>query len=498
MTSVPREPGITKLFTGHDWPSMIEDMAGHLTTFFERGGIKQAASDLFSRKDLDDHAPPPGFFMIHQTVMGNEEKYGFNNNGDSYPHEGLLRDHPTFVTHGKVYREHRNRSKEQAIGSIKAARYSHKLGRVELLKHVEIAKAEKEYDMAKAGKTLCASMSVRIPYDECSCCLQQSKYSSLYCTHLRDHMRQWMPSFKKYAFARNPRGTYFDSSIVANPADRTARHIEYRFGPDLLKAASANVVLTGEQWAEFEGVNLDDRLEVDAPTGAMLRKLAALEDDGMYKAANWRVHGTSQSFLPEPKHITPEQWHVLTRLQPGTLFNKLAKRQVLLPFADFCSYTTGRSVDDLQDDPDFAKSASVLPSVFRAIADALDNGGCGCCQQDVDMFRASGNGFASMDSGSCDEVDQIMDDVADEHSVDAAKLPQRVIRITVIKKASEASRLFGPALPAADLPPLVLLYGMYKAAACLDMQTLVPGIKSHVIEAAAVDQQLVQNSASNG
>jgi hypothetical protein len=486
-----RESGISKTFMAHDWPGLVEDMSGHLTTLFERGHIKTAASDLFSRKDLDDHAPPPGYFMIHQTVMGSEEGYGFNNNGDSYPDETLKRDHPTFVTHGRVYREHRNRDPEKAIGVIKAARYSQKMQRVELLKHLEISKAEKEYEMAKAGKELHASMACRVPFDVCSCCEQKAKYASLYCSHLKERMMQWIPSFKKYAHARNTICTFFDSSVVENPAAREAKHIEYRFGPELLKAASTRPSFSGAQWAEFEGVDLSQHLTMNQTETSILQKLASIEASNApdrYRD-NVSMHGFANTH-----NLRDEEWAAVQKLLPGTLFNKLARRRVLLPFDLFAAYATGRNPSEIRSDADFTKAASMLPGIFRALASALEGGssggGCGCNQEDMDMFRASSNSAAAFDPGSSDEVDKVMDKATEQFSAEAEPIRRRAIVMITIKKAQAR----GPVLPAPaplDLPPLLSLYGLYKIAAVRDMLHLAQDNKQdveHELLRCSVDQ----------
>ena len=461
----------------YDWPGLVEDLSGHLTTLFERGGIKQAASDLFSRKDLDENAPPPGYFMIHQTVMGSEEGYGFNNNFDSYPDATLKKYHPTFVTHGRVYREHRNRDPKHAIGVIKAARYSEKMQRVELLKHLEIAKAEKEYEMAKAGKELHASMATRVPYDVCSCCENQAKYASLYCTHLKDRMGQWMPGFKKYAFARNPICTFFDSSVVENPAAREAKHIEYRFGPDLLKAASTSrPVFSGAEWAEFEGVDLTQKLTMDPDETQLLQKLAALEGS----SAPDRYRDTVSRFAFTDGHdIQDHEWDAVRGIYAGTLFNKLARRRVLLPFDLFCAYATGRKPSELRGDPDFTKAASMLPSVFRALATALEQGGCGCDQGDMDMFRAAPTSHAAFDPGQSDVIDRVMDKASENFGVEPEPLKRRALVVISIKKASTPNSVL-PAVNPNSLPPLLTLYGLYKVAAIRDALQFTSGNRADV------------------
>ena len=888
---IQNQPGITKTFTPHDWPGLVDELHGHLTTFFTRDHVKQAASELFSKKDLDEHSPPPGHFMIHQVVMGSEEGYGPNNNQDSWPAEMLRREHQTFVTNGHVFREHRNNDPKFAIGSIKAARFSEKLQRVELLKHLEIAKAEKEYEMAKAGKelhasmacfpagtqvrmddwtekpiekikvgdrvlthkgnigvvshtmqrsysdigvairayglpeevictkdhgvwtrpalnrtdpcpvcgeiftslsahlwqkkdakhqaakinyskycegfraagalrkkdylrtavsnlttsagevwlarllgfylaegslfmakstgplgsprsdftfhiketahinevaeliekftnsapyirtrpagnstfvrstnralfhwllenggknaehkrispevmqwrpeiqkhileawlegdgtwskineilsgttvsrtlaiqmmeiaarcglnanlqshqpkiahhmraylvvfssTVCHSLNVskkpegwkcdktyatsyghlkyqnaetrvriapaqvlsyvengfiyrriarlrqvfineivydltvpgdhgfqvgigigvsncKVPFDSCSCCDNRAKYAALYCKHLKNHLGQWMPEFKKYAFARNPQGTFFDSSIVANPAARMAKHLEYRFGPDLQKAASAKVVLSGAQWAEFDQADLGNRFTLDSNSTKLLHKLAAVE--GHKGKDNYRAAVSRFAFMPKSS-MDDTSWKKVADLMPGSLFHKLAQRRILLPFDAFVAYTTDQTISEVRSNPDTIKCASMLPGIFRALASALETGGCCCGQHDMDMFSGSGNSATAFDPGASDEIDRVMEQASEDWSCDPEPIKSRAVKVIVIKRASINSVMDAPAIRA--IPPIVQLYGLYKLAALRDILSMTRDQNAeHEMLRLSVDQNL--------
>lgn len=486
---LPFQDGIVKTFMPHDFPGLVEEFGGHLTQLFERGCIKSAASNLFTRKDLDDHAPPPGYFMIHQIVMGSEEGYGDNSNHDSWPAEGLKRDHPTFVSHGHAFREHRNKSPDLKIGDIKAARFDPRMQRVETLKWLEIKKAEKEFQMAKEGKELHSSMAARVPFDTCSICGNQAKYASLYCSDLRERMGQWDSTAKKYAYARNNgKNTFFDDSVVENPAARMAKHIEYRFGPELLKAANKAVhSFSGAQWAEFAKADSNGPLRLSHQDAEMLRKLAALEGT---PRDQYRQAVTAWGFDPSEK-VAAARWKQVDALMPRTVFQKLAARGVLLPFSHFCSYVSGQPLSSITADEDYVKSASMLPSVFRALADALESGDdCACCSQDIEDFRAGGRAAAECDPGNCDGIDKAMEDAADHWSTDDSSVIPRTLRIIVIKQASQHQVM--PAIKASALSPLAALYGLYKVAAVRDILAARSDRSPHHVLACAVDQNIAE------
>jgi hypothetical protein len=501
------QDGILKVFSNHDWQGLVTDCGGRLVTMFERGHLKSAASDVFSKKDLDDHNPPPGQFMIHQIVMGGEDKHGMNSNGDAWPSEGLKRDHPTFVTHGKVYREHRNSRPDQAIGEIKAAKYNQRMDRVEVLKWLDMDKAAAEYEKAKAGKELHASMSARVPFDSCSVCEKKARNTSLYCDHLANHMGEWMPEFSKYAFARNPVATYFDSSVVENPAARMAKHIEYRFGgkPGLQKAASnGKPRFSGAQWAEFEGVRQRRGSPLLPAEASILRKLAALEGS---PADAYRMVTSKCAFAHDQK--VPAKWEETWRLAPGTFFRKLASRSVLLPFDVFMSYITAKPLAEVYNEPTYKQAAAALPSVFRAIADAMDAAGMDDddgdddaddndgdddsddvgSQQDVDAFACCGHNDAACDPESDDSIDQLMDQAGDQWSTDPGQVQSRSMKVIVIKSAARPDHV-PPCVRARDIPSAALLYGLYKIAACRDILRVARNPDERLLLACAVDQNI--------
>src|SRR5690606_20838961 len=68
-------------------------------------------------------------------------------------------------------------------------------------------------------------------------------------------------------------------SDVKNPADRIAHYLEYSFGPDWAKAASADLVLSGAQLGELEGVSLPGLPLVDIKRASILQRLAKLDEE---------------------------------------------------------------------------------------------------------------------------------------------------------------------------------------------------------------------------
>jgi hypothetical protein len=454
---------------------------GQMFTLYD-DNIKSAASDTFTKDMLREYAPDKDHFMLHVVAMGDQETYGPNKNGDGFPKEALEKFHPTFVSDGCFFREHRNRCQEtQGIGSIKASAYNPKMRRVELIVHGNKEKAAKEYEMAKAGKALSFSMSCRVPYDTCSCCEKKASSPASYCDHLKNNMLQYLPEFQKYAFAINDKPKFFDISAVAKPADRIAHYLDYAFPSE--KRASFSGVITGTQWAAFEGVTLPEDKSANAWSAeqySMLQKLASCED--YINAVLFNKSASSDQKASFVKNVVPHAFNgelddasisKLRTLQVGTMFYELAKRASILPFNTFTAYATGRSLEDTISDPVTKKACDMLPQIFKQ----LMTSGCGC--ELGDMFNSGSQYTSSADAANDDEVQKIMDMAASKFSIKTEPVKSRVITITITKGASEKTPVLSPsglvklsnnfenrALALAES------YGLYKLSALLDFRKM--------------------------
>ncbi len=428
-----------KLITPWDNDELVK-AAGRMVTFFEDiRGIKSASSNKFTEDMMRQYVPDDDHFGVHLVAMGSGEDYGFNKNGDWWTREMLIRRHPTFHKNGHFFREHNNRDPKFKIGDVKAAAWNEAMDRVELIVHGDKRKAEKEYQRAKQGKQSSYSMSARVPYDICSCCEKRAKNSSLYCTHLKDHMTQWLPKFKKFAYAVNDDGTFFDISDVANPADRTAHHLQYIWAPgeeEMAKAASeGRGFLFSELQAKLAGVSVpEEEIEMGATTLAgrkWLEKFAAAEEyievatdhPGKLNQADRKFqflkHAVVYGF--DPLALSDEQLRLMRTIEPDILFFHMAKRGAVLPFLPFYSYVKGQTVKQSSEDPVYLyASERLLPMMFR---DALNK------QADVEVE----NLFASASlakAASCempDPVQQVMDQVSKDFSIETSVAKGRIL-----------------------------------------------------------------------
>lgn len=460
----------------------VEANGEAMTTLIEtERGVKSAASNLIDKSVLEKYRPTDDkTACIHLIAMGNSDQYGFNRNGDYFAGDVLEKTAHTFVKYGHVFREHRNKDPKKAIGQIKHAAYDPKgMQRVELIIHLDKDKAEKEYEMAKSGSALNFSMSCKVPNDRCSCCGNEAKSVGAYCDHLRSHMGQYMPDFKKYAFAYNDQPKFFDISVVKNPADRIARHLEYLFEPGVKSAAACgDILVPSAVAAEAEGVNLDT-FELDERL--VLTKLAAAEDyvrDLSSNSGNFysdtRAHNAYGAYpYSMLEKMSSEEISAARSVRPETFFREMAKRACVLSFPAFCQYITGD--ENITQAPMFKKAAICLPDIFSTISSVLNS--IAPC---IGHFRAGSEFSSECDPKRDDFVQKFMDKAEDKFSLEEGPVKRRVMTIIitssaspkevhdeVVKSASCYSDEEGNAVKLASA------YGQYQIGAICDMRDIL-------------------------
>lgn len=461
----------------------VEANGEAMTTLIEMdAGVKSAASSMISRELLEKYRPEDDSkACIHLIAMGNSDQYGFNRNGDYFAGDVLEKNAHTFVKYGHVFREHRNKDPKKAIGSIKYAAYDPKgMQRVELIIHLDKDKAEKEYEMAKSGSALNFSMSCKVPNDRCSCCGNEAKSVAAYCEHLGSHMGQYMPEFKKYAFAYNDEPKFFDISVVKTPADRIARHLEYLFDEDGKSASyGSGVLVPSAVMAREEGVNLGSLFDIDERY--VLDKLASAEDYVRNMASNSamfykdaRAHNAYGVYpYSMLERMDRDEIDAARSVRPETLFREMAKKACIMSFPAFCQYITGE--EDIADTPMFKRAALCLPDIFGTISRVLD-----AVAPCIGQFRAGSEFSAMHDPKRGDLIQKFMDGAERKFSMEEGPVKHRVMTIIIKSGASPADVRSGIEKAASGYDDadggavkLAAAYGQYQVGAVCDMRDIL-------------------------
>ena len=422
--------------------------AGRVVTLVENEShVKEASSSCVTENLIRNNLPDKDHFMVHLIAMGDGEAYGQNRNGDYWPKEANEKYHDTFVKKGHFFREHNNRDPKKALGIVKASAYNPDMKRIELIIHGDKKKAEEEYELAKEGKALSFSMSARVPYDICNVCDNKATKSANYCDHLKHRMNQYIPEFQKFAYAINDKPTFFDISRVANPADRIAHYIEYAFDDDMKKAASAPGIIFSDELAKAEGVSIADAFGFtrDPFKQKLLEKLASEEqyvedvlsgkDVPQDEKYNFVKYAAANIFAKE--ELTDEELNKIRAVEPGTLFRKLARANILLPFNSFVAYSTGRDISDVESDPAIKyANCGCRSQGFRSLMDSV------IPEELSRMFDPSSRFLADSDLGGTDKVQEFMDDATEkfQHPKGGPGL-RKIIKITITSGPKQIMKL---------------------------------------------------------
>lgn len=169
-------------------------------------------------------APIDGVMQLLVTAMGAGEYYGENKNGDYFPEDALREYCKTFESDGHIFKHHRNKyGKDPDYGVPALAVWNDRMKRVELILHLNKAKAPDIVARIEAGEYPDLSMGCRVPYDVCNCCGNKAKTTKEYCEHLKYYMRRVPPGHSKVAYAINLTPKFFDISFVTIGADSIAK-----------------------------------------------------------------------------------------------------------------------------------------------------------------------------------------------------------------------------------------------------------------------------------
>ena len=309
---------------------------------------QEKRANMFS-KLIEDYTPSHDKTAVHTIAMTASEKFGFNRNGDGWKRANLLRDHPTFISHAKVFRHHKNTPMDPSFGVVKAAMYNEDMDRVELLMELDNTKCAEELSLLERNGSYPVSMACKIAHDVCSVCSNKAKTPKDYCWHVKESLGKILDDGRVVG-VDNPNSTFFDISRVVRPADRVAY---------TLKKASTGII-GGAALAEELGYSLNTMDSIEATLTSsfkaseekrkILEKISKMEK---------RIDGVARPAIIDCQDEVEEVVKKLSSYVPtylDSVMRGLSDNGVVLRPSEFYTLMTGSSLGHTQAS-NFNKSA---------------------------------------------------------------------------------------------------------------------------------------------
>lgn len=310
---------------------------------------QEKRANMFS-KLIDGYTPSRDKTAVHTIAMTASEKFGFNRNGDGWKRANLQRDHPTFTSHAKVFRHHKNTPADPSFGVVKAAAYNDEMDRVELLMELDNSKCAEELSLLERNGSYPVSMACKIAHDVCSICSNKAKTPREYCWHVKEALGKILDDGQVVG-VDNPNSTFFDISRVIRPADRVAY---------TLKKASA-CLSGGAALAEELGYSMTDFQSLEASVSCSLKsseeKRRILEKLSKMEK---RIDGVARPMIMDCQDEVEKVVKKLSSYVPtylDSVMRGLSDNGVMLRPSEFYTLMTGSSLSPSQASS-FNKSAT--------------------------------------------------------------------------------------------------------------------------------------------
>lgn len=292
---------------------------------------KCASSDVVEK--WGEIKPQDGHSLVHLIALGSYESTGPNRNGDAFKTAMCETTHPTFITKGALYRNHKSDPKYKEGHVVKTA-YNKDMGRIELLVAAQHDKCADWLGDLEKGNPVSFSMGFSCdPGDNCSICDHMARNRSEYCEHVKKGalhpygMNRVLPDGRK-CFVYNDHGYFNDISRVPVGADAIAR--------DLRKVAALgdDEVVSGADLAEMYSLS---REGADLDKVALCRKLSAMEK---------RIQMVGIRRAPKTRSLNKVAVNTLRQVPVQNMFSELLKVSAILPLTEFYSLILGSEYAD--------------------------------------------------------------------------------------------------------------------------------------------------------
>jgi hypothetical protein len=299
------------------------------------------------------------------TYVVDVQGHNSNRNGDSFPKTACINYHDTFVKHGHVFRHHKNKDPQAALGAIKLSAYNAPMGRIELFIHAHKEKCAEELTKLERAGEIPFSMATYVPWDRCSRCqtLRKSSADPNQCDHVRYELGK-VAEDGTITCTHNDEPRFFDISFVFRPADRIAWN---------LKTASDGLLDSVKLASEFDELWLPERVAILSPVSvekrALLAKLAQMESRLFALAAQplHQLHGRDRELWELRKAaanraLDDETLTALRDYEPADVLYRLAAENIVLDPESFFKYAMGA---------EYARVAEHIPAVLASMANGL-------------------------------------------------------------------------------------------------------------------------------
>lgn len=378
--------------------------------------------------------------LIHLIAMGAHERTGPNRNGDSFKAAFLRENHPTFKTHGALYKDHLNKDYEKRYGDVEKTAFNDDMDRAELLVSARHDKCADWLDDIERGKRVDFSMGFDCEYDVCSICEKKSKTRKEYCEHVKKGakapfgMNRILEDGRK-CYVDNPKGKFNDISKVGTGADMIAQHLRKVAGfedPEAMSSAEM-FELFGDKTA-----TVAQSLKV-----AIAHKCSRMEK--LVPMSNYRPdRGTVR--------ISEKVANKLREASPSVMFAELAKIGAVLDFREFFKLAMGDRFHEIESTVDRAE-----PFVGRCFSDLADDStrlARVCDNEHYDCAKTAGVLLNDFERAELIENFSIVPEYADQRAVKTALYGE-----PICPQESLVSR------PAGPVTYLLDEYAAYKVAA---------------------------------
>jgi hypothetical protein len=345
---------------------------------------------------------PKGHVGIHLVALGDVERYGFNRNGDGFPKEANVKYHDTFVKHGHLHRNHKNKPTDEKLGIVKWSAYNDKMARVELFVHADESKCERELaGMRKKGEAA-FSMACRVPNDRCCVCdtLRKTASDKNQCDHVRNGLGK-LAEDGTYNGVYNDKPNFFDISFVHRPADRIAWSIKY----------AADGMPSSLEMADDAGLWLP--ADCSGMGRAYEEKMAAASSIAEFESAYAGMRGRGPGCTGEralwalaksaaASGVSDHAIEALRESDPESALMTLASGGIVLSPVEFCKLAFGKDMGPL------AGMSGQIKSACAGLIGRMERSGelhaaCACAKYDNAFADRAASSVARMEKSAASQ-----------------------------------------------------------------------------------------------